>query len=155
MQGRVLVGCALAAVLLTAGCSGGAPRNDAGQVTASATADAFEIKVGDCMGSLSDSGSSPVPLVPCNQAHYWEAYASIKMTGDTYPGETAITTQAEKDCGTAFKAFVGVAPSDSDYSLTYYYPSQDSWEKGGDREILCIAGSASGGIKGSLKGVKK
>jgi hypothetical protein len=153
MQGKILFGGALVAVLLTAGC-GGAPRNDAGQVTAPATTDAFQVKVGDCTGDLSTGTVSDVGLIPCDQAHYFEAFASKQMTDTTYPGESATEKQADTFCADAFEPWMGVSTSKSKYGVFYFYPTSSTWENK-DREILCLVGSSEGGIKGSLKGTKK
>lgn len=155
MQGKILLGAALVAVLLTAGC-GGAPRNDAGQVTAPATTDAFQVKVGDCTGDLSTGTVSDVGLIPCDQPHYYEAYASKQMTDTTYPGETDTQDQADTFCADEFKPWMGKSIDDSKYGagVRYFYPTSSSWEMK-DREILCFVGSSDGTIKGSLKGTKK
>lgn len=153
MLGRSYIGWLLAAtVLLTAGC-GGSIRDEAGQVTASTTAGAFQLKVGDCTGALSTT--TTVALVPCAQDHYWEAYFSKKLTDASYPGDTKITEDADKSCEAAFTAFVGVSQGKSAYEFTYYYPSEQTWNTGDDREILCFVGLKTGGVKGSLKGRKK
>jgi hypothetical protein len=154
MQGRLFVGLALAAVLFTAGC-GGAPRNDAGQVTASASADAFQVKVGDCTGELGTGTVSDVALVPCDQEHSWEAYSSTQLTDATYPGNTAVTDQANKVCNDTYEPWAGISASKTEHDITFFYPTQQTWTNANDREILCFVGSEKGGIKGSLKGSKK
>jgi hypothetical protein len=156
MQGRLLVGvgCALAAVLFTAGC-GGAPRNDAGQVTASASADAFQVKVGDCTGELGSGTIENLALIPCDQTHYWEAYSSTQLTDATYPGNSAVSEQANKLCSDTFEPWSGIAAGDTKYDITFFYPTLQTWTNANDREILCFVGTEKGGLKGSLKGAKK
>jgi hypothetical protein len=153
MQGKILLGGALVAVLLTAGC-GGAPRNDAGEVTAPASADAFQVKVGDCTGNLASGTVSDVGLIPCDQPHYYEAFASNQMTDTTYPGESATQEQADKFCGDTFETWMGISSDKSKYGVFYFYPTSSTWTMK-DREILCFVGSSDGNIKGSLKGAKK
>ncbi|MFT4294328.1 MAG: septum formation family protein [Micropruina sp.] len=150
---RMLTGFALAGLLLT-GCSTGAPRNTAGQVTASASVDPFQITVGDCTGPMAEGDIESLQVAPCDTAHNFEAYATTELTGSEYPGDPELKKQADKFCSAEFRSFVGLAAKDSRYDMFYLYPVQDSWAIG-DREVLCLAGSTKGGIKGSLKGVAK
>lgn len=145
---------ALGALLAVTGCSSDAPRNSAGAVTASASADAFSIKVGDCTGKLASGTIEGADLLPCDQKHYYEVFASTQMTGDTFPGESETSKQAEAYCDGEFTKFVGISSAKSKYGMFYLTPIADSW-KAGDREILCLVGDDKGGITGSLKGAKK
>lgn len=154
MKTRFLLGCAVVSALLLAGC-GDAPRNEAGQVTASAGSDAFHVKVGDCTGELGDGSVSDVTLIPCAQKHNWEAYHSEVVTDEEYPGEAKIREKAEKTCEDKYKAYSGISSSKSKYSITYMYPTQASWLTANDREILCLVGSDTATITGSVKGTKK
>ncbi|HEX5334842.1 MAG TPA: septum formation family protein [Propionicimonas sp.] len=147
----------LAAVLLVllTGCSTDAPRDSAGQVTAAATTDAFSIKVGDCVGKLDGDSAQKLPLVPCGQAHFWEAYASSKLEGTDFPGTSQVNDLSDKACSSAFKDFVGIAIDDSKYEVTYLGPTKESWTQAQDREVVCLVGSSSGNITGSVKGNAK
>lgn len=141
-------------VLLT-GCSTDAPRDSAGQVTAAATTDAFSIKVGDCVGKLDGDSAEELPLTPCDQAHFWEAYASSKLDGTDFPGTSQVNDLSDKACSAAYKAFMGIALDDSKYEVTYLSPTKESWTQAQDREVVCLVGSSSGNITGSLKGKAK
>ena len=124
-------------------------------MTASASVDAFSIKVGDCTGDLGEGEVSDAILLPCSTSHYWEAYASSQLTGDSYPGVTQVTETADKACSDTFKSFIGVSADKSDYTYTYFYPTEQTWTTADDREVLCFVGLEAGGITGTLKGVKK
>lgn len=151
----VVVGLVLATTaVLTVGC-GTTVRSPAGQVTASATADPFQVKLGDCTGDLGTGSVNTITFVPCNQEHYWEAYASVEMTEPTYPGDSVAGEEADQLCGDRFIDWVGKSKDDSQYDYTYLYPTQDTWTQAHDREIVCLAGSEEGGVIGSLKGVKR
>ena len=152
--GRVGVIGALAAGLLLAGCAADVPRNTAGQVTAPASIDPFQVAVGDCTGGIKEGDISSLQVVPCDTAHHYEAYAQTELTGKEYPGESEVKKKADKFCTTAFTGFVGLSAKDSRYDMFYLYPVADSWAIG-DRQVLCLAGSAKGDIKGTLKGVQK
>lgn len=146
---------AVAATLLAAGCSSDAPRNSAGVVTASADSDAFALKVGDCTGALGTGSIDQIPLVPCTEPHDYEAYASMRLTQNSFPGADQVTEQADAFCAKEFKNFVGVDNEESKYGFSSLSPTKESWVSAGDREVLCLAGKDSGKITGSLQGVKK
>jgi len=145
---------AVLAVLLAA-CATDAPRNSAGQVTAAATTDAFSITVGDCVGKLDGDSTDELPLVPCAQEHFWEAYAASDLAGTDFPGNAEVKDLADKACSTAFTGFMGIASDDSKYEVTYLTPTKETWTQASDREVVCLVGSSRGGITGSLKGSGK
>lgn len=153
MTGRASLAVALA--LLLAGCGAGVPRDSTGQVTAAATTDAFSIKVGDCVGKVDGDSTDKLPLVPCTDKHSWEAFAASDLTGADFPGNAEVKGQAEKACAAAFKAFIGIAADDSRYELTFLTPTKETWTQAADREVVCLVGSSSGGITGSLRGIAK
>lgn len=145
---------ALATGLILAGCASGTPRNTAGQVTAPASIDPFQIAVGDCTGPIKEGELQALQVVPCDQPHNYQAYAAKDLTGTDYPGEAEVKKQADKFCTAEFLGFVGLAAKDSRYDMFYLHPVERSWAIG-DRQVLCLAGSSKGGLKGSLKGVQK
>ena len=140
--------------LAVTGCSTDAPRNSAGQVTATASVDPFKIVVGDCTGPMKDGDIESLQVVPCADPHYFEAYAATNLTGNSFPGEAEVSKQATKFCSAEFHTFIGVATKDSSYDMYYLYPLEESWAAA-DRQVLCLAGTAKGGVQGSLKGVGK
>ncbi|MGB7963547.1 MAG: septum formation family protein [Propionicimonas sp.] len=146
---------AVAATMLTAGCSADAPRNSAGEVTAAADSDAFSLKVGDCTGALGTGSVDQIPLVPCTDPHDYEAYASMQFTQDSFPGTDQVTEQADAFCAKEFHTFVGIDFENSTYGISSLMPTKESWSSAGDREVLCLVGKDSGKITGSLRGAKK
>lgn len=154
---------AVAGVLLS-GCSllgqvsdlagGGGDNTDTGTQD-----DVFKLVPGDCFNDESDAETvSTVDIVECSVPHTWEAYASIQMTEDTYPGEDATKTEADNACNQPFTDYVGLGYDDSAYDYSFYYPTQETWDDTvlHDREILCLATSDDGSqITGSLKGINK
>ena len=147
------------ASLALAGCSlissGDAKRDESGRPTETSVADAFKIKVGDCMAEPSSNEFQDVSIIPCDQSHDLEAFAAKKIVADSYPGESAVQTQSEAYCGTEFAKFVGVPYDESTLDMTYFYPSSETWKQR-DREIMCLIGGPSGtSTKGTLKGAAK
>lgn len=157
-----LVVLSTASALALAGCSDSEPERDPeGVVTETAAgADVFALKVGDCtMGFNEDTEVAEVDIVPCDQPHVDEYYASVIVEGDAYPGDEAMWAQADTECAAQFETFVGIPYQDSQTLwLSYLTPTQDSWEDG-DREILCSVyedGAAEGALTtGSLKGAAR
>lgn len=145
---------AMAAGLALVGCASDVPRNTAGQVTAPASIDPFQIAVGDCTGPIKEGDVQSLQVVPCGEGHNFEAFAATELTGSDFPGEAEVKKQADKFCTAEFRTFVGLAAKDSRYDMFYLHPVEDSWAIG-DRQVLCLAGTTKGGLKGSLKGVQK
>ena len=154
-----------AAGILLSGCSLLGPVGDGVNPdpvdTATGTQDdVFKLVPGDCFNDESDAETvSTVDIVDCSVPHTWEAYASIQMTEDTYPGETETQKEADADCADPFTQYVGLPYDQSAYDYSFYYPTQDTWDDPvrQDREILCLATSDTKGdlITGSIKGINK
>ena len=160
---RLLAVASIAAAgLLLSGCSilnqltNTTPRDASGTPTAeNDNADVFSIKVGDCLNDATASGTvTTAPIVPCSKPHDSEAYKSIHMKDGDFPGEAAVKTQADQGCADAFPDFVGIPYDDSKLSISYYYPTSDSWSNG-DREILCTIYDDGVKTTGTLKGAKR
>lgn len=117
------------------------------------------LNVGDCFNeeamntALLDSEVTDVPLVDCSEEHDSEFFHSHQMTGDEYPGEGEIQGQADERCtGDAFTDFVGVSYDESEIYVSYLSPTQESWEKLEDREILCYLNVPGEKVTGTLEG---
>jgi len=151
-----------AAGLLLSGCSllnqvtHATQRDASGTPTAeNDNADVFSIKVGDCLNDATASGTvTTAPIVPCSKPHDSEAYKSILMKDGAFPGEDAVKSQADQGCGDAFADFVGISFNDSKLSISYYFPTSDSWANG-DREILCTIYDDGVKTTGTLKDAKR
>lgn len=110
---------------------------------AGSTENVFDIHEGDCLNLPDSSADSvtDVTVVPCEQSHQYEIYAEVIMTGDTYPGDTAVESQGTDQCGSRFDSWVA---DSSKFDYTFMPPSQESWEQVNDRTILCMAMPLSG-----------
>lgn len=160
---RLALAAVSAGLIVTAltGCSllGGsaANRGEDGQVVeANEEADAFDIRIGDCLDTAKLSGSvESVPSVPCDEAHDSEAYFTENIDADAFPGATEVDQQAQEVCsGPAFEDYIGTEYDASALGITYLTPTAGSWTSG-DREIVCIAIDSAGGLTESLKGSKR
>ncbi|WP_225755536.1 septum formation family protein [Actinotalea sp. Marseille-Q4924] len=153
------------AALLLSGCSLLGPADavrdgESGEITEAADADAFSVRVGDCLTLLGSEaeGAAEVdslPTVPCTEPHDSEVYLAEQITDAEYPGEEAAGVMADELCYGAFEGFVGMAYEESALDFTTLFPTQQSWDDMEDREILCIVVDGEGGVTGSLKGVAR
>ena len=137
-------------VLLLAGCSSPATPDDG----------AFDLTIGDCFNLDGATQVESVPVIPCDEPHDFEAYASLRMDAANYPGEADTVAEADARCGQAFDGYVGMALQDAYdqglYDYSSFYPSTESWALG-DREILCMvyATDDDGEVKQLSKSVKQ
>ena len=144
------VAAGVAASVLLAGCASGV-RGSAGGVTAPTTTDSFSVQVGDCLGKLPTESTTQLRLLPCAEEHYWEAFATATLTGEDFPGNATVRDQAGQACDAAFEGFVGVPARKSKLNLTMLTPTSETWTQAGDRAVVCLVGSPSGGVTGTLK----
>jgi hypothetical protein len=140
----------LSSAMLLGGCSqitdllGGGSQavRDAGsgEVSEAGQLDVFTLSVGDCVDDTGGSEVTEVPVVPCSDPHDNEVYYDFSIPdGDgSFPGDEAIQTAADEGCYAEFASFVGIAYEESTLDYSFYLPTQDSWERGGDRIVSCI-----------------
>jgi hypothetical protein len=112
------------------------------------TVSIFELHRGQCV-DLDDGDSDLITGLPardCDEPHDGEVFLIRPMTvsGDEFPGRSALDKKAEEVCsGDAFEEYVGLAYDESELSITYVTPSEDSWTMG-DRDVVCVATSSDG-----------
>lgn len=113
---------------------------------------AFDISVGDCLNDESIQGEvSEVPVTDCSSPHDSEVYASTISMESEWPGEQAITDEADEFCLDEFETFVGVPYEQSAYDFSYYTPTQAAFEQF-DRDIYCVVYSPGEQTTGTLSG---
>lgn len=149
------------ATLALSGCSllgGNDPERDedSGEITEASDSDVFALRVGDCLDSaaLGDVVET-VPVVPCDEPHDSEVFASTQLADGDYPGDEAVATQADEYCYAQFSQFVGMSYEDSALDFLPMYPLQEGWEQLDDREVLCLVVDLDGGVTGTLKGAAR
>jgi hypothetical protein len=146
---------ALLALVLLAGCSSTvAPTpSSAPPTTPTPTPEpVIGLAVGDCTGKIDFAQpASRVRPSTCENLHAYEVSAVIPVSGDEYPGQEALKSEAVAKCGTAFTEYVGVAATYSRYTSAYLAPDEETWKTPSDREIVCLVGQA-GNWLGSAKG---
>lgn len=113
--------------------------------------DVFEIKIGDCLNDQSaEAEVTEIPKVSCDKPHDSEVYASGESAEPEWPGDEALTAEADKLCESEFAAFVGLSYDESTLTIGSYTPGKESWADG-DRQIDCVISGADGQTTGSLK----
>ena len=149
---------AVALGLALAGCSSQpeAPKatdSTTGEEIEQTQTDVFTLAVGDCMNDVSGTEVSEVPIVDCAAEHDYEVFHDFTLSGDEYPGDDAIQTQAVEGCSAAFADFVGIPEGQSQYASVPFTPTEESWNQADDRLVSCLIGDPAGKSVGSLKGV--
>ena len=150
----VMVG-AIAAVVVAGSQSGqdeGADPTPAGEEIS-----VFDLAVGQCLTLDQEAAEiDSVGLIGCEQPHTAEVYAVVRHPapiGQSYPGAEAVNTFADEECLAAFADYVGVRYEVSEIFSTSLTPTELSWGKSGDREVVCllISGDGSPLDPGSLR----
>ncbi|MCW2616215.1 MAG: hypothetical protein JWN08_3209 [Frankiales bacterium] len=151
MRAAVLV---LSAVLLVAGCSQDAERDDSGAVTAADDVSVEALRVGDCLETPADGVVTDLRAVPCAQPHDGEVFHAFDLPDSDFPGEDAVQTAGEQGCLDRFEPFVGAAYDDSELGLLPLTPVAEGWEAG-DQGVLCIVQDEEGGLTATLRGAAR
>lgn len=100
---------------------------------------------GDCFidpPSIRDMHST-VTVVPCNQPHDREVFGTFDLSGSTYPGDSAVDTQASHGCDARIAGYVGNgAPAwVRNQQVRYYRPLESSWST--NKLVVCMAATSS------------
>lgn len=123
------------AILMLSAC-GGPDRNDEGEITEEGELDVFSIKVGDCFADPDVDEVLDVAAVPCDEEHKYQAYALFDLRAGLLPDEDEMYDLASEGCFAEFETYVGLPYPDSELFITWFEPTQESWDQG-DREIVC------------------
>ncbi|MBO1753103.1 septum formation family protein [Actinotalea sp. BY-33] len=117
----------------------------------------FDLEVGDCMNSpdVADEELSSVSTVPCDEPHDAEAYAAMMFEDGDFPGLQGVVSASEAYCLDEFETFIGLPYDASELGVTSIYPTQDSWDRLDDREVLCLVIDEQGDVTGSLEGAQR
>ena len=118
----------------------------------------LSLEVGQCITDTPQEDQvSSVPVVECSEPHTGEIYALPQLPEGEFPGDQAVSDQADLLCaGQPFQDYVGVPYQQSEIYYTKLVPSSDTWADG-DREIVCILANQDGSplSPGSLRGANR
>ncbi len=110
------------------------------------TVDVFRLREGECLllpsQGIGGEQVETLEAIPCDQPHDGEVLSIEIVPGDgdaPFPGEAAISTEAETGCLASFQSVTGRDfATDPFWDLTFLSPTEESWTLGDDREIVCI-----------------
>lgn len=121
------------------------------EIVESADADVFALRVGDCLNMIAADEVETVPVVPCGEPHSDEVFHEFQIPDGDYPGDDAVIAAAEESCLAAFEPFVGLPFEESTLDVSWYVPTQQSWEGMDDRTVSCMVSDPAGEVTGTLK----
>lgn len=117
----------------------------------------FDLEIGDCYDEPDTTeGLLSVPLVPCSGPHDSEVFALFDYPadeGEPYPGAEVVELYGNDQCrGEVYREYIG-----QDYDLSMLFaaallPSEESWTRAGDREIVCVVYDHDQPLVGSPEG---
>lgn len=159
----------LLALLLLAGAAAACSRSDeaqrdgSGRITEAGPVSVFELQPGDCL-PLTDAEEeaaevSTVQAVPCGEPHSREVFAVLDYgeeggedRGGAFPGPDALASFADAACADRFADYVGIDYLDSSLFITYLLPNLEGWDKGSDRDVICLVTTTGATFTGSAEG---
>jgi len=140
IESRNVLKGTIAIVAAAIGITSAATRNADGVITSAGSVDAFEVRVGDCFddGAFESTEVSELPGVPCTEPHDNEIYATFDLTGEKWLGDERVQELAFQGCFSRFADAIGQSYEESKYDYTAIYPSEGSWKRVNDREVVCV-----------------
>ncbi|WP_232839057.1 DUF4190 domain-containing protein [Streptomyces triticisoli] len=120
-------------------------RDDSGEVTRRGWTTVHSLKVGDCFNpgagvpkrDKSSLGDASVELVPCDESHQGEVYATVALSGQRdFPKRDVIAAIAEPRCMELLFGYSMDPPAFGGLRTYYYYPDEKGWAAG-KRTVLC------------------
>ncbi|MFJ9741631.1 DUF4190 domain-containing protein [Streptomyces sp. NPDC101166] len=153
--GAVLSGLGLAMWILLLATSGGSAFME-GVREGAARNTSLSLAKGDCFdvpGASFDKNVYDVDKVPCAGEHDAEVFGVVPLGGDSYPGDSSVTHEAEDQCWTLKSAYAMDSWSlTEDVEVYHLTPTRESWEWG-DHEITCVFAHTDekGALTGSLR----
>jgi hypothetical protein len=111
------------------------------------TSAVFSLKTGDC---LDPQGQQSYTLIACDSPHGAEVFATFKLKGAKWPGNTAAATAASSGCKTRLSGYLNPELAIS-LASTYVYPDAVAWHAG-TRTVICEVRASKGQLTGSVRG---
>jgi len=112
-------------------------RDDDGNVTAAGSETIVDLRVGDCLPDVQESGEHyTTKVVPCHEAHRAEVFGTFDLEGE-WTDQKEIDRLSDAGCLDRYAAYVGVPPRKSSLGLLVYRPvSARSFRA--DPGVVCI-----------------
>lgn len=131
---------ALVASLLLGACSDEVEIRDARDVVINpGTWSVFDLRTGDCLDpDPEETGEvAEVPLVPCDDPHAQEVFATVEYPKGAYPGTDEVALWADGECLRSLEADFDLTLDDGLY-ISYLLPTFIGWNKDDDRRVVCV-----------------
>jgi hypothetical protein len=126
----------------------GEPTRDArGQIAKPEQARPDALKVGDCVGEITDGEIADVPATPCNQPNAGRVFAIVSLPKGPWPGEAAMDSRAGDACT---KKYDARQQESKESEISFLRPTDVRWRLG-DRKVICLVGPASSGASSGAK----
>ena len=106
----------------------------------------FSLRTGDCLNPQGQSYT----LTSCDSPHGAEVFATFKLAGGKWPGNTAVATEASGGCATRLNGYLNPQLAIS-LASTYVYPDAVAWQAG-TRTVICEVRATAGQLTGSVRG---
>lgn len=116
----------------------------------------LELAVGDCFDDpeVVDGQVRDVSIIDCDEPHDNEVFALIQLPEGEFPGQEAVSSQADAGCTEQFASYVGADYAVSEYFASVFSPSPESWEQG-DRTIVCYLFLPDARLQESARGTNR
>ena len=113
----------------------------------------FDLVKGNCLDgpNLTDGLVTTIRVVDCSEVHTHEVYYSGRYPDATFDS-VKISNYANDTCLAQFAPYVGVDYTRSRYQYLHIVPTQDSWTRDNDRDVVCVAFEEDATITGSIAG---
>jgi hypothetical protein len=112
------------------------------------TAAVYSLQVGDCINSSSNGLS--VTILSCATPHQAEVFATFRLSGSSWPGNTAVQQQANNGCSDRLSGYLNPQLQNAGLTQEYVYPNHDAWQAG-VRTVICEVSSPTGPLSGSVR----
>jgi hypothetical protein len=114
-------------------------------------AEAAAMDVGQCLDIPGDPADiDTADDADCATEHVAEVIATEDLTTTSFPGDDAVSAEADEYCGGAFPDYIGSEYEDSSLDLYYGLPTAGTWVFG-DRQIVCYVVASDGSqLTGSI-----
>jgi hypothetical protein len=123
----------------------------AGARVAPRTVSVFDLVKGNCLdgATLSDGLITTIRLVDCAEPHTHEVFYSGRYPETSFDSEK-IASYANTTCLAQFTPYVGIDYARSRYQYLHIVPTQESWTRDNDRDVVCVAFEENATLTGSI-----
>jgi hypothetical protein len=121
-----------------------ARRDSSGAISRAGDLSVYKLRAGDCIKKFGEGTSFTVDAVPCKEPHDTQVYALFDLPDKPFPGQAAVTADAERGCTERLPEAMNARVSSGEVSIGYYQPQEATW--GRDREVACVFVSEKGEV---------